>query len=147
MSRKRGLLSDRTGRGFTVAEILIALGLVVTALLVLVGVFGGGLNLMANSQEHTVAVEQAKEFLESIEEGGGFAMLPTTAKVFDGSVPDSPESGFPPAPYPVVAVDGRSYVLTVRVEPHPTLAEVTAVEVEVRWGERGRTRLETSFRK
>ncbi len=132
-------------RGFSLAEVLVAFGTLSIALLAVVGVFIWGLNLMQHAEEHSVAAELGKEFLETVEVAGGFSAMPAGPRFFDGEVPDPVSASFPPPPYPSTTVGGVDYYYKVWVEEHPTLAEVRAVKVEIRWSETGRSSFETAF--
>lgn len=103
----------------------------------------GGLKLMARSTEVTVATELARELIERTK--AGEAAVPATAQYFDGSLPTGQDAGlFPPSPYPKVTVDGREYTLFVDVTSVGT--NLMSINVEVRWGDRSKTSIETYMR-
>jgi type II secretory pathway pseudopilin PulG len=52
--------------GFTLVEVLFAIGIVTTAALVLAGVLGQGVQLMRASQAQMIATEKATEAIESV---------------------------------------------------------------------------------
>lgn len=109
-------------RGATLAEALLAISLLATALLLLMTVFSGGLMLMQRSNDLAAGSELAREELERIAMLP-FGDLPATAAAFDGRVPDPQAAGFPPPPYP-----RGDYPLRVEIEP---LAGGTARAVRV----------------
>lgn len=132
-------------RGFNLTEVMLAVGLLAVAVLAVVGVFTSSLELMHHSENHSVASELGRELIETTRASGGYSFMPAGPRVFDGRKNDPPEAGFPPEPYPETLVDGREYQFVVSVEEHPDLPDVRAVRIEIHWGTRGRTVLETAF--
>lgn len=132
----------RARKGLTLAEILMAVGLLSMVLILLVGVFIGGLQLMQSSEVHTAASSIGREVMETIEDEGGFACLPLDSSSFNGANPDATVDGFPPEPYPTASRGGRDFVL--RVETQNLSARMTAVLVTVSW-DGGRIQLEKVF--
>jgi len=122
----------------TLAEVIIAVGLLGLATLSLMAVFIGGLRLMSRSEVRTSASNLGNAVLESITDIGGFHAIPDTDRTFDGNVPDPTSSGFPPSPYPGNAE------FTITVETKIVTASTRAVQVTVRWDE-GRVQLEKVF--
>lgn len=131
-------------RGLTLAEVMMAAGILVVVLLLMIGVFIGGLQLMERSEVHTAASSIGREVLETIEDDGGFAALPLSAMTFDGAVPDAKVDGFPPDPYPKAQRDGRDYVIKVQMRKIGTQGRSMAVLVTVDW-DGGRIQLERVF--
>lgn len=145
-------------RGLTLAEVLMAAGLLATVLILLVGVFLGGLRLMQRSEVHTGATSIAREVLEVIEDKGGFGALPDTdigigqGVVFNGANPDPAIDGFPPLPYPKAERDGREFLIRVETRNLGSSSQTTSpkgnrhtiVLVTVSW-EEGRVQLEKGF--
>ena len=121
-------------KGFTLLEILVSTALVALALLALIAVIISGLRLLTNSGKLTVASQLAREEMETIKKRG-YANI-TVGTNFKGAAAD-PATGFPPPPYP-----GRDeFKLVVNATTYsPTLRQVN---VEVLWGQRGRTSLTT----
>lgn len=80
---------------------MVALAVASLALLTMIGVFTSGLRLMTQGEAVTSATETGRDLLEAVKEQG-YALVPATDQVFDGTkpVPDPPVAGFPPAPYP-----------------------------------------------
>ena len=132
----------RSRRGLTLAEIIFSAGILTTVLVLLVGVFTGGLQLMQRSEVHTAASTIGREILETIQDEGGFGSLPTGDVSFNGANPDPKVDGFPPEPYPTATRDGRDYV--VRIEVQEISARMSAVMVTVSWNG-GRVQLEKAF--
>ena len=120
----------------------MSVGLLTGVLILLVGVFLGGLSLMERSEVHTAASSIGREVMETLEDEGGFSAVPDGTFSFDGSVPDPKLGGFPPDPYPLTTRDGREY--TVKVEVQSLTDELRAVLVTVSW-ETGRIQLEKAF--
>ncbi|MGE0490199.1 MAG: prepilin-type N-terminal cleavage/methylation domain-containing protein [Vulcanimicrobiota bacterium] len=127
-------------RGFTLFEIMIAVGLLAVVVVVLVGVFLSGVKLARESTAVTAATELGRQFLETVEQGGYDQMAVGT---FDGSVPNLPDAatGFPPAPYPGASQDREQFVLKVTCADHTT--NTRSVEVEVSWRNDRRVRFKT----
>ena len=120
----------------------MAVGLLAMVLVLLVGVFLGGLQLMQRSEVHTAASSIGREVMETIEDEGGFACLPLHPTSFNGANPDARLDGFPPEPYPVTSRAGREFV--VRVETQTLSSRMAAVLVTVSW-DGGRIQLEKVF--
>jgi len=120
----------------------MAAGLLTAVLVLLVGVFAGGLQLMQRSEVHTAATTIGRSVLEDLEDRGGFTAVPHGPVVFDGSNPDPKSGNFPPDPYPVAVQDGREY--TVTVEVRSPSSRLRSVLVSVSWGS-GKIRLEKVF--
>ncbi len=129
-------------RGSSLAEVLLAAGILTTVLLLLVGVFIGGLNLMERSEVYTTASNVAREVFETLQDEGGFAALPLEPSEFDGSRPDPRVDRFPPEPYPVATRNGREFTISLETL-HPS-SRMTAVLVTVAW-ESGQLQLEKVF--
>jgi hypothetical protein len=129
-------------RGLTLAEILFSAGILTTVLVLLVGVFTGGLQLMQRSEVHTAASSIGREVLETIQDEGGFATIPPGDVSFNGVNPDPKVGDFPPDPYPVASRDGRDY--SIRVEVKEVSDQMSAVMVSVSW-DGGRVQLEKVF--
>lgn len=116
----------------------MAIGLLTVVLLLVMGVFTGGLRLMSRSEQRTQATQMAQGVLESIADQGGFHAFPTTNSTFRGKVPDATVNGFPPPPYP-----GNDN-LVVEVQTRELTDHTRAALVIVRWAS-GQVRLEKTF--
>ena len=129
-------------RGFSLAEMLLALGLLSVGLLALIGVLTGGLHLMSKSEEITSATQVARSVIERIKDMEP-AAVPENGTFGGSNLANS--SGFPPAPFPTTQSNGRTYDLTVtttRVGPHTVSLEVT-----VTWEDGGKLTCETYLTK
>lgn len=134
-------LTGRRGRGLTVTEVVIALGILAVAILAIVAAFLGALELNSRSLEMSVATQVGRDFLEQAKENG-YDKVPEGTFTYQGANNDPPTAdGFPPAPYPRVQANGRDYTLLVRVSTKGATLKVVAVEVS--WGKQGRVILET----
>lgn len=134
--------------GLTLLEVLVASGMLVTVLIMLIGVFVGGLHLMQRSEVYTDASSIAREVMETIDDEGGFSALPLESRAFNGANPDPREDGFPPEPYPKTDRSGREFVVRVESRLVPSSGagppRMAAVLVTVTW-EGGRIQLEKMF--
>jgi hypothetical protein len=129
---------NRSFRGLTTLEIILATGLLSVVILGMIAVFMGGLKLMSGTELRTRASNVGAQVLESISERGGHEILPDEDLVFSGAVPDPMLEQFPPAPYP------SQEEFTISVETRILSARTTAVLVIVAW-DTGNVRLERVF--
>ena len=120
----------------------MSVGLLTGVLILLVGVFLGGLNLMERSEIHTAASSIGAELMETIEDEGGYSSIPDGTYAFDGATPTPKLGSFPPDPYPKATRAGREF--TVKVEVQSPTDELRAVLVTVSW-DTGRIQLEKAF--
>lgn len=126
-------------RAMSLAETLLAVAIVASALICLIGVMGFGMKMLLSSREVSVATAIGREVLERTRFNlgtTGFNYLPSGSYVYDGRNPDATTgvapAVFPPAPYPASTFNGGNYVVVVRGD-QPTL-RVKTVTVEVYWG-------------
>lgn len=124
--------------GLTLAEVVLAVGLIGFVTLGLMGTIVGGLKLMSRSETRTAASNLGAGVLESIADNGGYHCIPDSDLTFDGKRPDPQVKDFPPPPYP--GDDRFTTIVRCRVVTPKT----RAVQVEVSWGQ-GRIRLEKVF--
>lgn len=117
--------------GVTLPEILIAFGIVATAVLALIAAFIAGTKLVSQSQQVANATQLARAELEAIREMG-YVAIPDADVTYDGRNPDPSIDGFPPHPYDNPP-DG--YVLLVTVEQKGYYLK--SITVEVQWGDIG----------
>jgi hypothetical protein len=120
-------------------EVLIATGILASAMLSLLAVFTAGIKLMAQTRDASAATQVGHEAIERIREGA----VPFASTVYDGSVPTPTVAGFPPAPYPTTTVGGQTYTLIVRTQTLPGSTDLVAVDVEVVWQGTHRTHVRT----
>ena len=125
----------------TVAEVIMALGILSIAILAIVAGFIGALELNSRSVEMAVATQVGRDFLERVKEQG-YDKVPDGTFSYDGANNDAPTAqGFPPNPYPRTTANGREHSLLVQVGTKG--ATLRLVTVEVSWGNKGRVILET----
>lgn len=127
-------------RGLTLAEIALAVGILLVAILTVVAALMGALKLNTKSTEVTIATEIARDFLERVKVDG-YDKIPDGHFSFDGRSGDTARRGFPPSPYPRVEESKREFVLKVQVGTKG--ATLKTVTVEVFWDEFSRVILET----
>ncbi len=127
--------------GLSLLETVLALAVLAMAFLSVLAVFTGSLQLMLRADQTTAATEAGRQLLERIKAQG---MVPVAPAVFDGRRPDgttgAPPQLFPPAPYPVVRMEGRDYYLLV--ETSRPAVDLVSVNVTVFW-DRSQLSLET----
>lgn len=128
-------------RALTLAEVILALGILTSAILAIVAAFIGALELNSRSVEIAVATQVGRDFLERVKEQG-YDVVPEGTFVFSGS-DNNPRTaqGFPPDPYPSIRANDRDHTLLVRVGTKGATLKV--VTVEVSWGNKGQVVLET----
>lgn len=78
---------------------MLALGLVATAVLAIMSVYTVGLRQSSNAEQVLKATECAREIMERVRELD-FDQIPDVDVTFDGRAGDPQVSGFPPSPYP-----------------------------------------------
>lgn len=122
--------------GLSLIELCLAVGILATAILTMVGVYVAVIRLGHESQEQIQALGIARHQMEMIR---GVA-LPTAPASFDGRTNQPRVKGFPPEPYPGLATEQAEYFVLVRVEND--IKNVKLVTVEVHWSN-GQVRLET----
>lgn len=88
-------------------ENLLAVALLATALLSILAIFIGGLQLIGRTEKVTAATGAAREVIERSKKLG-LGAFPTSLATYDGRLasPPSPVGGFPPAPYPKATFGG-----------------------------------------
>lgn len=139
-------------RGYSLMELVLALGVVTVAVLALITVFISGLELSARSRDLATATELARAVMERTKlnlRTAGFAYVPAGSYTFDGRAPaprvGAPPLDFPPDPYPGVPnLNGQRYsVLVTGSEPNP--GKLKEMRVEVLFGPSSRVVVETRF--
>lgn len=125
-------------RAFSLAELILALGLAALATLTLVAVLLGGLRLMGRSSDVNDATSVARELMENIR-SGNYAH-PLANETFDGRANDPANGGFPPAPYPGRDLHQRYFC---RVTTRLLDTRRCLVQVEVTGSSGGRVQLES----
>ena len=123
-------------RGFTLAEVVVALALTALSVLCLISVLIGSLRLLETSQEVTEATSLGRRLMENLQ---SFRPLPEGE--FDGRLNQPPDArGFPPAPYPgcKLKFDYRARVLVRHLD-----AWRDSVRVDIFWNGRAQLHLST----
>lgn len=125
-------------RGLSLAEVILALGLISIAGLALIATFLSGTRMMDQSTDLSMATDVGREFLETVRAQG---YEQTVVGVFDGSLPTPPDAttAFPSAPYPTTVRDQEEFTVTVdcsQYSPSTRLLKVT-----VSWEGKHRTTL------
>lgn len=126
----------RSRRGFNLAEVILALGILAFAFIVLVTLMAGGLRQLSQSAQYSQAQSLARQQLERIRaECYGLSDCS-----FDGRIGQTAVNGFPPPPYPGVTTD-QPYKLVVGV--HKLNDRLRNYWVEVYWEPHHHLRAET----
>lgn len=121
----------RALRGLTLTEVLFALAIVAIAIISLVTLFLSGLRLLTRSADLQRCSELARRQVEAVLE---MPALPPGTVSYDGRLNQAPDAatGFPPPPYPAVAVDDKSYPVLCALRP--VTGDVRVLEVRVFYG-------------
>lgn len=114
----------RSAAGLTLAELMVAIGIVSFSLLTLMGVLTYSLGAVDGDRQLSTASNLAREVMESVR-SDGFTSIPAGTLTFDGRVPDPKAGDFPPAPYPLVVNEEGDYEVVVSVAPKGVLKSVT----------------------
>ena len=85
--------------GVSLIEVMLALGLVATAVLAIMSVYTMGLRQSVKAEKMLKATEMSREIMERTRELD-FSKIPDTNTTFDGHLSQSAVNGFPPSPYP-----------------------------------------------
>ena len=128
--------------GYSLLEVMVALGLLGVIALACVLTLSGSLRLTAQNREALQATQVAQQLLEKTQQGN---TLPAGSSRFDGrqSTPSAPVAGFPPDPYPSVNIAGQNYLLEVVSEPVAGTPELYSVMVYVYWNPDHKIQLQT----
>lgn len=127
-------------RGYSLLEIMLAIGLIGLLALCLVVLAGAALRMNRAGHERIVATELGTELMERIRVNG-YLLIPHQASTFDGRTPDSSTDGFPPAPYPR---SDKAPGHTLMVETEQVRPNLRRVKVTV-FAPTSVTRLESYF--
>jgi type II secretory pathway pseudopilin PulG len=138
----------RRRRGLSLAETVLAVGLVGVAVLSLLLVFTNGMRLLTQSGQMTVATDIGREFMEQVRANGAALVVPGVYDSRQGDAADV-STGFPPYPYipaaPLKRAKGE-YYLVVTADNTGLPPSTVAVKVEVYWNDSNRIVLETFLR-
>ncbi|MCA9779427.1 MAG: prepilin-type N-terminal cleavage/methylation domain-containing protein [Candidatus Eremiobacteraeota bacterium] len=131
-------------KAFTLAEVLLSIGLLSVALLAVIGLFTSAIRFQASSQERELGVNIARRLLERIASEPN--VVPPGPAVWTGGemafTPlDIGPPAFPPAPYPYEGGYALDVVLDNSTRPGMKLVQVVA-----RWGNGRSVTLQTFIR-
>lgn len=118
----------------------LALGIIASVALVVIGLVGAGLSAQLQGEQHTVGTEIANDLLERVR-ANGYLTIPPDAQSFDGREAQPAVDGFPPSPYPRPAYAPEYSLL---VESEPAGRNLRRVRVTV-FSKTSSTRLESLF--
>ena len=119
-------------------EVLVATGLLCVVVVSLMVVLSGGLSMLNQADQMSVARSLASQEIEMIR-AGDYSFVPD-GTYFDGRQGTPPVNGYPPAPYPSQA-QGQVYTLAVGAQLIAT--NLRSVRVDVFWGKGHTLHLET----
>lgn len=122
-------------------ENLLAVALLATALLSILAIFIGGLQLIGRTEKVTAATGAAREVIERSKKLG-IGVFPATLTTWDGrqASPAAPVAGFPPAPYPRLTFGGVDMPVVVLAR---RTGEKGEIEVQVYYTPQNCVRLVT----
>lgn len=125
-----------TRRGLSLAELILALGLFVTAALLVFSLLFSSLKMNRQGEQITEGTQLARQLLETVKQKGYSQIAVGT---YDGRLgtPVDAATGFPPAPYPT---RGR---YQFQVQARQVTVGVVSVQVEVYWASGGPLRFYT----
>lgn len=126
-------------RALSLAEVIIAVGVLAIAILAITGMFTRGFIMLGQSRQVTEATNAGQALLETMT-----ARDPAEISegVFDGRIPTPPNSdiGFPPAPYPRTE---QGYPMVVRASRTGAPPGTVSVIVEVHYSQNSKVTLAT----
>lgn len=125
-------------KGYSLLEIILAVGLLSFAVLTMIGVYASGFKLLANGRDLTAATDVARAQLTALQEMR-FSELP--AGTYDGRAAGAVPTDFPPAPWPKMSTNGREFAILVGVKARS--ADLKELTVRVYWGPSGAVTLQT----
>lgn len=128
--------------GATLAEIIVALGVVSIALLAIMGVLIKSTGALRADRKVAQASNIARQVLEAVRAGG--IEIPAGTVTFDGRTGQAPVNDFPPAPYPQTTNEEGDFFVVVEVKPRPP--SLKSVTVSVYWDVETRVTLQSYFR-
>ena len=123
-------------RAFTLAEVVMAIGILAFAFVTVITLMVGGLRQLEQSNQYSQAQSLARQQLESIR-SQGYAL---DSCLYDGRIPNPPVAGFPPPPYPGVSNE-QPYKIVVKVDKFSS--RLCNCWVDVYWGPRHHLRAES----
>lgn len=126
-------------RAFTLAELLLSLGLISLGVLALMGVLTISLRTSTQSRQSTQSAQLAQELFEGIRKKGH---CPTGTVTYTGQ---AALDDFPPRPYPSRTVEGTEYSLQVSSQPVSGKPSLYSVKVRVLWSGKYERQYECRF--
>jgi hypothetical protein len=119
---------------------MAAMGLLSIAILALISAFIGGMRMMQQSTQLTMATDVGSTFLENVK---AFGYDGTEVGTYDGRIPVARDltTGFPPDPYPQGLRNGESFALMVECTQHTPTTRF--VKVTIHWSSDRQTELST----
>lgn len=127
------------GRGFSLAEVVLSIGLLSVILLSVFAMFTQGMHILSHSKQVDSATEKAQECLEAIRVLGAATVA---EGIYDSNNGDTPTSSIPLVPYSPTSEDYRTVVeATMTGAPAGTMA----VRVDVYYERDRKVSLETYF--
>ncbi len=126
-------------RGFTLAELLLSLGLISLGVLALMGVLAVSLRSSTQSRQATQSAQLAQELFEGIRQKGN---CPSGAVAYTGQ---AAVDDFPPRPYPTRTIEGTEYSLRVTSQPVAGKLALYSVTVRVLWSGKYERQYECRF--
>ena len=130
--------------GFTLAEVLLSIGLLSVSLLAVIGLFTSAIRFQATSQERDLAMNISRRLLERIASEPNI-VPPAPGTWIGGEMAFTPPAlgspAFPPAPYPYE----EGYVLDVFLE-NSARPGMKLVRVVARWDNGRSVTLQTFIR-
>lgn len=124
--------SSRPG-AFTLAEVILSVGLLAVALLTVIGLFTAAIRVQAQSQERSNATALGKHLMERIRAAPNIVPVAPASWIGGEMASDPLDPGppaFPPAPYPYL--HGCAFDVHLEI---PTQPGMKLVRVVVRWEE------------
>lgn len=122
----------RINGGFTLSEVMISVGLLAVAVLAVIGLFTGAIQMQAQSQERAEAEAVARDIMERIRAApSNVPPAPATwiGGEFTSTPVDAGPPAFPPLPYPY---DSGGYSVDVYLE-NASRPDMKLVRVVIRW--------------
>ena len=118
--------------GFTLSEVMLSVGLLAVAVLAVIGLFTGAIQMQAQSQERAEAEAVARDMMERIRAAPS-NVPPAPASWIGGEFASTPVAvgppDFPPIPYPY---DPGGYSVDVYLE-NAGNPDMKVVRVVIRW--------------
>jgi type II secretory pathway pseudopilin PulG len=135
-------MKHRSNKGVTLAELVVAMGIVSVALLAIMGVLIQSTGALNSDRKISTASQLARQVMEAVR-AGGHLTIPEGTVTFDGRADHPKVNDFPPDPYPGVKVDEGEFHISVTAERKPP--NLKSVTVEVYWDVDKKVALQSYF--